>query len=92
MKVGELVVIHDETIDRTSNGRGFVKDMTLAELKEYDFGKWFTANISGQKIPTLREVLYVFKDTHPHINIELKSDVFPYGILVTIAIGYLSVL
>lgn len=77
-KDGELVVIHDETIDRTSNGRGFVKDMTLAELKEYDFGKWFTANISEQKIPTLREVLYVFKDTHHHINIELKSDVFPY--------------
>ena len=74
----ELVVIHDESINRTSNGQGFVKDMTLKELKEYDFGEWFTADFKGEKIPTLREVLYIFKDTHHHINIELKSDVFPY--------------
>lgn len=74
----ELVVIHDESINRTSNGQGFVKDMTLMELKEYDFGEWFTADFKGEKIPTLREVLYIFKDTHHHINIELKSDVFPY--------------
>lgn len=77
-KDGELVVIHDESIDRTSNGQGFVKDLTLAELKQYDFGNWFSSAFKGEKIPTLREVLYVFKDTHHHINIELKSDVFPY--------------
>ncbi|WP_144512106.1 glycerophosphodiester phosphodiesterase [Bacillus sp. FJAT-22090] len=77
-KDGELVVIHDESIDRTSNGQGFVKDLTLAQLKQYDFGKWFSSTFRGEKIPTLREVLYVFKDTHHHINIELKSDVFPY--------------
>jgi glycerophosphoryl diester phosphodiesterase len=74
----ELVVVHDESINRTSNGQGFVKDMTLMELKEYDFGEWFTSDFKGEKIPTLREVLYIFKDTHHHINIELKSDVFPY--------------
>jgi len=74
----ELVVVHDESINRTSNGQGFIKDMTLMELKEYDFGEWFTSDFKGEKIPTLREVLYVFKDTHHHINIELKSDVFPY--------------
>lgn len=77
-KDGELVVIHDETIDRTSNGTGFVKDMTLGELKKYDFGYWYSAKFKGQTIPTLREVLYVFKDTHHHLNIELKSDIFPY--------------
>ncbi|QFF97807.1 glycerophosphodiester phosphodiesterase [Psychrobacillus glaciei] len=77
-KDGELVVIHDESINRTSNGKGFIKDMTLAELKSYDFGEWFSTKFKGEKIPTLREVLYVFKDTHHHLNIELKSDVFPY--------------
>ena len=42
---GELVVIHDESIDRTSNGTGYVKDMSLAELKKYDFGSWFSIRI-----------------------------------------------
>lgn len=74
----ELVVIHDETIDRTSNGTGFIKDMTLAELKKFDFGSWFSPKYKQETIPTLREVLYVFKDTHHHLNIELKSDIFPY--------------
>lgn len=74
----ELVVIHDETINRTSNGAGFIKDLTLAELKEFDFGSWFSPKFKKETIPTLREVLYVFKDTEHHLNIELKSDVFPY--------------
>lgn len=76
-KDGELVVIHDETIDRTSNGTGFIKDMTLAELKSFDFSKGL-AKYKGESLPTLREVLYVFKDTHHHLNIELKSDIYPY--------------
>lgn len=74
----ELVVIHDETINRTSNGTGFIKDLTLAELKKFDFGSWYSPKFKQETIPTLREVLYVFKDTHHHLNIELKSDVFPY--------------
>ena len=45
----ELVVIHDETIDRTSNGTGFIKDMTLAELKEFDFGSWFSPSSNRKK-------------------------------------------
>ena len=77
-KDGELVVIHDESIDRTSNGRGFIKDMTLKELQTFDYGAWFSTQFKGEKVPTLSEVLDVFKDTHHHINIELKSDVFPY--------------
>ncbi len=77
-KDGELVVIHDEKIDRTSNGKGFVKDMTLKELEKFDFGEWYSPNFKGEKIPTLREVLKIFTATHHHLNIELKSDVFPY--------------
>ncbi|MGE6487222.1 glycerophosphodiester phosphodiesterase [Paenisporosarcina sp. NPDC076898] len=77
-KDGELVVIHDETIDRTSDGVGYVKDLTLAELRAFDYGSWFGSEFAGQKIPTLEEVLVVFQQTTHHINIELKSDIFPY--------------
>jgi len=77
-KDSEVVVIHDETIDRTSNGTGYVKDFTLAELRAYDFGSWFGSNFAGETIPTLEEVLAIYKHTAHHVNIELKSDIFPY--------------
>lgn len=56
-KDGELMVIHDETLERTTDGQGFVHDMTLKELKELDAGSWFGNNYNGQRIPTLDEVL-----------------------------------
>ncbi|QUW22048.1 glycerophosphodiester phosphodiesterase [Sporosarcina sp. Marseille-Q4063] len=77
-KDGELVVIHDEKIDRTSNGKGFVQDMTLAELRNYDFGSWFSFKFKGELIPTLYEVLEIYLGTTHHLNIELKSDVINY--------------
>lgn len=54
-KDGELVVIHDERVDRTTNGTGYVKDLKLRELKKLDAGL-------GEEIPTLNEVLKLFKD------------------------------
>jgi len=54
---GHLVVIHDPTVDRTTDGRGYVKDMTLAQLKELDAGSWYGPEFAGQRIPTLPEVL-----------------------------------
>lgn len=74
----ELVIIHDEKINRTSNGKGFVKDMTLAELQTYDFGSWFSKECKGEVLPTLYEVLELFSETSFKLNIELKSDIFPY--------------
>ncbi|MEQ6357171.1 glycerophosphodiester phosphodiesterase [Lysinibacillus sp. M3] len=74
----ELVVIHDETIDRTSNGSGYVKDYTLQELRAFDFGSWFSAAFEDESIPTLGDVLELFAGTNHRINIELKTDVFPY--------------
>ncbi|WP_425467653.1 glycerophosphodiester phosphodiesterase family protein [Psychrobacillus soli] len=73
-KDGELVVIHDEWIDRTSNGKGFVKDLPLKELKAYDFGVWFFPDFKGEKIPTLRETLYVFKDTPNRVGVSFLSE------------------
>ncbi|MCP8310974.1 MAG: hypothetical protein L6N94_05695 [Candidatus Methylarchaceae archaeon HK01M] len=49
-KDGQIVVIHDGSVDRTTNGKGHVKDLTLEELKKLDAGK-------GEKIPTLKEVI-----------------------------------
>lgn len=77
----QIVVIHDELVKRTSNGKGYVKDLTLEQLREYDFGSWFSEEFAGEKIPTLHEVLTIFKDTHHRINIELKSDIFIYPLL-----------
>ena len=59
-KDGELVIMHDEKVDRTTNGKGFVKDYTLAELKELDAGMSFDASFSGEKIITLDELLDEF--------------------------------
>lgn len=77
-KDGEVVVIHDELIDRTSNGTGFVKDYTLAQLRELDFGSWKDAQFAGEKIPTLAEVFNIYKLNNHMLNIELKTDVFEY--------------
>lgn len=87
---GELVVIHDESIDRTSNGHGYVKDMTLDELKLYDYGSWFAPEFAGETIPTLDEVLDIFAQTEHKLNIELKSDIFPYEGMVEKVLAIIS--
>jgi len=65
-KDGELVVIHDDRLERTTDGFGFVGDKTLAELKTLDAGR-------GEKIPTLREVLDITKG-RARLVIELKEE------------------
>ncbi|RHW35846.1 glycerophosphodiester phosphodiesterase [Lysinibacillus yapensis] len=73
-----VVVIHDESINRTSNGEGVVKDFTLQELRAFDYGAWFGKEFEGEKIPTLSEVLEIFRGTKIRVNIEIKSDIFRY--------------
>lgn len=80
-KDGEVVICHDETIDRTSNGRGYIKDMTVKELKRYDFGSKFNrihAKYEFQEIPTLREYFEYIKDFDVFTNVELKTNMFKY--------------
>ncbi len=67
----ELVVIHDETVDRTTDGCGRVGDLTLRELKRLDAGSWFESEFSGETIPTLEETLDGIEGTI-WLNIELK--------------------
>lgn len=77
-KDGVLVINHDEKVNRTSNGKGYIRDMTFEEIRSYDFGVWKGEQFAGEKIPTLDEVLDIFKATNHMINIELKTDVFEY--------------
>jgi glycerophosphoryl diester phosphodiesterase len=70
---GHLVVTHDEQLERTSNGKGLVRDKTLSELKSLDFGSWFSDKFKGEKIPELYEVLELFRDWDGILNIEIKN-------------------
>lgn len=70
----QLVVIHDETIDRVSDGHGRVVDYTLEELKQFTFNKTHPA-YQNCRIPTLEEVLTLMKPTGMTVNIELKTGV-----------------
>jgi len=63
---GEVVVIHDETLDRTANGTGYVRDMTLEQLKRLDAGK-------GERIPTLAEALR-FAKGRTRLIVEVKEE------------------
>lgn len=54
---GEIVVIHDSTLDRTTDSKGSVKELTLAQIKQADAGSWFDPKFTGEKVPTLGEVL-----------------------------------
>jgi glycerophosphoryl diester phosphodiesterase len=72
-KDGIPVVIHDFTLDRTTNGVGYVKYKTFAELRKLDAGGWFSKEFVGEKIPSLEEVLMLTKDKNILLNIELKT-------------------
>ena len=74
---GEIVICHDERIDRTSRGQGYLRDYTLAELKKIDFGKPHV-EYGFVEIPTLVEFFQFFKPTNLKLNIELKTGVLYY--------------
>ena len=77
-KDGELVVIHDERLDRTTNAKGFIKDFTLEELKRFDASNGM-AEFKGVQIPTLNEVYELFRDNGKIINVEIKTDIIDYS-------------
>ena len=81
---GEIVVIHDETLDRTTTGQGAVKELTLSQIQTFSAGapfREFTGyepSWDDEKVPTLRQVLELIADTKIELNIELKGKLFPY--------------
>lgn len=74
---GELVVIHDEDLARTTNGVGLVKDCSLGELRRLSAGAWFDKSFAEERIPLLAEVLELV-DGKMMINIELKNAPIDY--------------
>jgi len=83
---GELVAIHDPSLDRTTNGKGPVAEKTLAQLKELDAGSWFNKAFSakarpeyaGQRIPTLQEIIDLAKGDPVSFYIETKNpELYP---------------
>lgn len=77
-KDGELVVIHDERVDRTTEGIGFVRDYTLSQLKKLHI---YADSHPSQMIPTMNEVFDMLEQklkTGFRLNIELKNGIFPY--------------
>ena len=76
-KDGEVVVIHDETLDRTSDGQGKVRDYTLEELKKFSFHNHIE-KYKGVQIPTLKEVLDLVENSSMKVNIELKTGIYWY--------------
>lgn len=78
-KDGEIVVIHDERVDRTSDGEGYVVDFTYEELAKFDASSSFAGVYGFNKIPTLREYFELVKPVEGFItNIELKTSINEY--------------
>ena len=73
-KDGHLVVIHDTSVDRTTDGTGMVKDFTWKELERLDAGSCFSPDFKGEKIPAFEEFLELVKDKNLLLNIEIKDD------------------
>ena len=84
----ELVVIHDFTVDRTTDGKGYVKDLPLAELKRLDAASRFSPALKNARIPLLREVLEWAKG-QVWLAVEIKSDWITYDGIEAILVDQL---
>ena len=72
-RTGELVVMHDGSVDRTTDGKGRIADLSLAEIKALDAGKKKGARFAGVRVPTLEEALEAFPKTGIYLNIHCKT-------------------
>ncbi len=68
---GNVVVIHDDELDRTTDRQGNVEEMPLAEIRKADAGSWKAENFTGERVPTLEEV---FAEIPIGIKVEIKSE------------------
>lgn len=72
-KDGEIVVLHDITVDRTTNGRGFAEDLTAAEIIALDAGSSFGAKFTGEPVPLLRDILVYARENNVGLHCEIKD-------------------
>lgn len=69
---GKFVIMHDPWVDRTTDGSGLVSDLTLAEIRKFDAGSWFSPEFAGERVPTLREALRKIKG-RAAVDIDFKA-------------------
>jgi len=69
---GHPVLIHDETLERTTNGKGKVAETSLADIRALDAGSWFGRRFAGEKVPTLEEALELMSGLAMGFNLEIK--------------------
>ncbi|MCV6548169.1 MAG: glycerophosphodiester phosphodiesterase family protein [Cohaesibacter sp.] len=70
---GQLVVFHDATLERTSNGRGQIANYRMDELQNLDVGFWFSKRFAGQKMPSLQDMIHLAKHHGKGLYIEIKQ-------------------
>lgn len=71
---GELVLIHDETVDRTTDGQGLIRNMSYSDIIQLDAGRWFDnhSTFAGERIPRLRDALSLARELGIILQVELK--------------------
>jgi glycerophosphoryl diester phosphodiesterase len=72
-KDGDIIVCHDATIDRTTNGTGWIHELTTTEIQSFDAGSWFSKSFQDQRIPLLGEVFDLVPESIL-INVEIKHS------------------
>ena len=77
-KDNHLIICHDERVDRTTDGKGLIKDMTVRELMKLDAGSWYHKDYTGERIPVLEELFDFLKDKNVLLDIELKNGIISY--------------
>ena len=76
---GELIVMHDETVDRTTNGKGYIKEMNLNQIKNLDAGIKFSPKYAGVKVPTLSEVFDRYRERFLYkVEIKHSYEYYPH--------------
>ncbi|MEI8395860.1 MAG: glycerophosphodiester phosphodiesterase family protein [Rhodospirillaceae bacterium] len=83
---GIPVLLHDETLDRTTNGQGALADTTVEVLRRLDAGSWFDPAFAGETVPLLAEFLLVASDYGIGVNLELKGDCGDPNVLAALAL------
>lgn len=85
-KDGALVIMHDDDVKRTTNGKGKVRDLTLAKLRELDAGTWFDAAFKNERVPLFHEVFQLAKN-HPEaliaLDIKFEDEFLAHEIVAT---------
>jgi glycerophosphoryl diester phosphodiesterase len=69
-----FVAMHDPTVDRTTDGKGLVRELTLAELRELDAGSWYGPQFAGECIPSIEEVLNFAREADIVVYLEMKVE------------------